>query len=100
MADQPAAFLPVFEDPADTDTFRLRVERYGPDLLDGLRRVYGERATELHERVLGIMGAGFAARPHDLRLLDEARLLHPDWLQEPGMVGYVAYADRFAGTLA
>lgn len=100
MADQPTAFLPVFEDPADTDTFRLRVERYGPDLLDGLRRVYGERATELHERVLGIMGAGFAARPHDLRLLDEARLLHPDWLQEPGMVGYVAYADRFAGTLA
>ena len=78
MADQPTAFLPVFEDPADTDTFRLRVERYGPDLLDGLRRVYGERATELHERVLGIMGAGFAARPHDLRLLDEARLLHPN----------------------
>ncbi|MGM0385996.1 MAG: alpha-amylase family protein [Actinomycetota bacterium] len=94
------AFLPVFEDPAETDTFRLRVECYGPDLLGGLRAVYGDGAEALYERVLGIMGAGFASRPRELRLLDEARLLHQDWLQRPGMVGYVAYADRFADTLA
>ncbi|MDX5318912.1 MAG: alpha-amylase family protein, partial [Actinomycetes bacterium] len=94
------AFLAVFEDPGDTDTFRLRVERYGTDLIDGLRRVYGDRAEELYQRVLGIMGAGFASRPRELRLRDEARLLHHDWLQRPGMLGYVAYADRFASTLA
>ena len=39
-------------------------------------------------------------RPDDLRLLDERRLLAPDWLQQPGMIGYVTYADRFAGSPA
>nr|WP_235750618.1 amylosucrase [Nigerium massiliense] len=38
-------------------------------------------------------------RPEELRQLDEARLLRPDWLQQPGMIGYVAYADRYAGDL-
>ena len=41
----------------------------------------------------------FDARSDDLRELDEARLLRPDWLQLPSQVGYVAYTDRFAGTL-
>ena len=45
------------------------------------------------------MQAKHDARGDDLRELDEARLLRPDWLQLPSQVGYVAYTERFAGTL-
>jgi len=100
MTNTLTSALPAFEDRDDADTFRLRVERYGADLRESLGAVYGGQAESLYERVLGIMGAGFAARPRELRLLDEARLLHQDWLQRPEMIGYVTYADRFAGTLA
>lgn len=81
-------------------TFQLRMDRYGPDLLDGLTRVYGDTAPALFERLTGVMRAAFAARSPDLAVLDEARLLSPDWLQRPDAVGYVCYADRFGGSLA
>ena len=42
----------------------------------------------------------FAQRADDLHRLDLVRSLEPDWFQRPGMVGYAAYTDRFAGTLA
>lgn len=86
-------------DDRDADTFRLRLERYGPDLTESLRAVYGEGAQGLPERLIEVLLHAFQARPADLRRLDEARLLRPDWLQAPDMIGYVAYADRFAGTL-
>ncbi len=76
------------------------MDRYGPDLLDGLTRVYGDAAPALFERLTGVMRAAFAARSPDLAVLDEARLLSPDWLQRPDAVGYVCYADRFGGSLA
>ncbi len=89
----------AFDDDRDAETFFLRLERYGPELLHSLRAVYLERADGLLERLLEIMLQAYHTRPADLRRLDEARLLSPDWLQSSGMVGYVAYTDRFAGTL-
>ncbi|CAM4018426.1 alpha-amylase family protein [Deinococcus frigens] len=89
----------AFDDDRDAETFFLRLDRYGPELLDSLRAVYRERADVLLERLLEIMLHAYHTRPADLKRLDEARLLSPDWLQSPRMVGYVAYADRFAGTL-
>ena len=44
--------------------------------------------------------AAFAVRDDDLHRLDLCRVLEPDWFQKPSMVGYAAYADRFAGDLA
>ncbi len=41
-----------------------------------------------------------AERPAELRELDHEREITPDWLQREQAVGYVAYVDRFAGTLA
>ncbi|GGO23974.1 alpha-amylase family protein [Deinococcus humi] len=89
----------AFDDDRDAETFFLRLERYGPELLDSLREVYLERADGLLERLLEIMLQAYHTRPADLKRLDEARLLSPDWLQSSRMVGYVAYTDRFAGTL-
>lgn len=50
-------------------------------------------------QLLEVMLHAYHTRPADLKRLDEARLLTPDWLQRPDTVGYVAYTDRFAGTL-
>ena len=46
-----------------------------------------------------IRDSGYAARPAELRLLDQRRQIQPDWFQQPDMLGYVAYADRFAGNV-
>ena len=82
------------------DTFRLRLDRWWDDLVDGLRGAYpGPDADELALRLVRSAAEGFAVRDDDLSRLDEARTLRPDWFQDPGMVGYAAYADRFAGDL-
>lgn len=98
-SDPWARLRTAFDDDRDADTFLLRLERYGPDLQGSLRAVYGDRADELLGRLTEVMLHAYHARPADLRRLDEARLLRPDWLQTPDMIGYIAYADRFAGTL-
>lgn len=86
---------------SDTDlgTFGIRLERYRADLESSLRAVYGERVDALWPRLEALLRRALAERPADLKQLDEARLLRPDWLQVPEMIGYVAYTDRFAGTL-
>ena len=81
------------------DVLELRWNRYGDELTTALRNVYGDKTDALVERVRGIVTKTLEERPADLRRLDEARLLRPDWLQQPGMTGYVCYTDRFAGTL-
>ena len=77
----------------------LRWERYSPQIAVSLARLFPDRATEVTARLREILERGIAQRSPELRRLDEARLLRPDWLQQPDMVGYVCYADRFAGNL-
>ena len=55
----------------------------------------GELVTEL---VLDALEAA-AARPAELRALDRRREIDPAWFQRSRMIGYVCYADRFAGSL-
>ena len=80
-------------------TFRLRLERYLPDLVEPLDRLYPGRAEEVAERLIHSAAEAYATRTEDLRQLDERRLLTPDWLQQPNLFGYACYADRFAGDL-
>lgn len=77
----------------------LRWERYSPQIAVSLARLFPDRATEVTARLRQILERGLAQRSPELRRLDEARLLRPDWLQQPDMVGYVCYADRFARNL-
>ncbi len=51
------------------------------------------------DRLVQVAADGFAARSEELHALDLRRSLAPDWFQRETMVGYAAYADRFAGTL-
>ncbi|MBB2988237.1 alpha-amylase family protein [Terracoccus luteus] len=86
---------------ADRETLELRVERWLPALLAALTTLYPERDVEaLATRLVGSALAAHAEREPDLRRLDQRRLLQPDWLQQPDMLGYACYTDRFAGTLA
>lgn len=82
--------------------FQLRFEQYWPDVLRPLQKLYGKRddfAAHL-ETMLTIAARAYANRPEALRLLDLQRVSEPDWFQQPRMLGYVCYVDRFADTLS
>ncbi len=81
------------------ELFALRLERWLPEVRAGLLEVYGEQAGPLLERVEEVLGTAHAARRPALRLLDQRRLLRPDWFQGPDMLGYAAYTERLAGDL-
>ena len=85
----------------DLDLFELRLERWLPDLCEGLALPYGEdlELEEVLDRILSIMCARYQRRPEELKKLDLQRQLRADWFQDQGMVGYVCYTDRFAGSL-
>ncbi|SOC57494.1 alpha-amylase family protein [Ornithinimicrobium cerasi] len=75
-------------------TFALRVARWWDDLVEGLAP-YPD-PPEVASRVVELAGTAYLSRSEDLHLLDERRSLEPDWFQRPGMIGYAAYAERFA----
>jgi len=86
---------------AEADAFLTRLDQLSFDILEPLGQVYGgvtdpgKLATDL---VLDALGAA-ARRPAPLRLLDRRREIDPAWFQRSRMIGYVCYADRFAGSL-
>ncbi len=100
ITDRCEALLADVADPVSARSLRLRLRRYGPDLLASLEVAYPARAAETYERLVKVMIEAHAARSDELKELDEDRLLNPDWLQQPRMVGYVTYVDRFADTLS
>ncbi|MFM6962670.1 MAG: alpha-amylase family protein [Micrococcales bacterium] len=75
----------------------LRYDRWAEDLYDGLAAVYPAASTM--EKIVDVIAGIFAARAQELRDRDQSRILAPDWFQSPDAVGYVAYADLFAGDL-
>ena len=86
---------------AEADAFLARLETLSFDITGPLGLLYGGVAdvpkltTQL---VLDALHAA-AARPADLRRLDRRREIDPAWFQRSRMIGYVCYADRFAGSL-
>jgi len=87
--------------PLEQDIFLTRLKLYLPDVERPLRLLYGERAdyADWLGRFLTIVAQGYAQRAEELRLLDLRRQAEPDWFQQPNMLGYVCYTDRFAGSL-
>ncbi|PPK94675.1 amylosucrase [Kineococcus xinjiangensis] len=82
------------------ELFELRVQRWWPDLHAGLSAVYPPVEAEALERRLARAAAACVRdRDPDLARLDAVRTLRPDWFQEPGLIGYAAYTERFAGDL-
>ena len=83
------------------DAFLTRLERFFTELHDPLHALYGEdeRFPGAWDALLDAIAATAAERDPDLRRLDHEREITPDWLLREQAVGYVAYVDRFAGTL-
>src|SRR6478609_5238070 len=83
------------------DAFLRRFERFFTELHDPLHAVYGDdpRFPAAWDALLDVVAASAAARDPELRALDHEREITPDWLHREQAVGYVAYVDRFAGTL-
>ena len=82
--------------------FLTRLERFFTELRDPLVALYGAdpRFPDQLAALLDAMAATAREREPELRRLDHEREITPDWLQREQAVGYVCYADRFAGTLA
>ena len=82
--------------------FELRTARSAPDLWPMLERLYGSHPdfAAMCGALRDEMARAFKARPTDLKRLDLQRDLEPDWFLRPDMVGYAAYADRFAGSIS
>jgi amylosucrase len=85
----------------DADLFAARLRRWWPDLAEGLAGPYGadHDLEAFLERMAVLLAERYRDRPEELKLLDLERGIRTDWLQDPSMLGYVAYSDRFAGTL-
>src|SRR4051794_36232934 len=81
------------------EIFEARLERWEPDLLEALGALYAD-PTAVADRLILLAACAYAERDDDLHRLDLRRSLEPDWFQQPRMLGYAAYAERFAGTLA
>src|SRR3954453_2437373 len=81
--------------------FGVRLERWFGDLRAPLRSVYGAdpRFPEAFRALLRAIADAAAPPPAELRALDHEREITPDWLHREQAVGYVAYVDKFAGTL-
>ena len=84
-----------------SEIFELRAARSAPDLWPMLERLYGDHPDHaaMCAALRDEMARAFRARPADLKRLDLKRDLEPDWILRPEMVGYAAYADRFAGSI-
>ena len=86
---------------AEADAFLTRLDQLSFDIGEPLGLVYGGVADVdglAAELVLDALDAA-ARRPPSLRLLDRRREIDPAWFQRSRMIGYVCYADRFAGSL-
>ena len=81
--------------------FQLRLARSTPDLWPMLEQLYGSHPAydQFRQGLLTALADAWKDRPADLKLLDLARDLEPDWFQRADMAGYVFYIDRFAGDL-
>jgi len=82
---------------ADLADLLARYDRWAPDLWDGLATVYD--ADTVLPALVDVIAGIHAGRPEALRQRDRERILRPDWFQAADAVGYVAYADLFAGDL-
>lgn len=86
-------------DRSDAVAFLARLDRWFADVHGPLVRRYGSSVDPLVDGLLRVALAALHERPDDLRDVDRRREIDPGWFQHPGMIGYVAYTDRFAGTL-
>jgi amylosucrase len=83
----------------EADAFLTRLEQLEFDIEESPTQLYGADAGELAAELVRDALSQAAERPPTQRLLDRRREIDPAWFQRSQMIGYVCYADRFAGSL-
>lgn len=86
----------------DGEAFVVRADASVRELYEAVDDVYaplGHSSGELTLRLLAIALSTAERRSEALRRLDHRREIDPRWFLSARQVGYVAYTDRFAGTL-
>jgi amylosucrase len=89
--------------PVEGEGLVARLEQHHLDLLVPLDRLYVTDDVTLADLAGRLVDRAVSAaidRPVPLRALDRRREVDRGWFQRARMVGYVAYADRFAGDLS
>jgi len=77
-----------------------RMHRHWATVEHGLASLYPDDDGSLLAALREMVGAHVGRRPAALFVRDLAREADPGWFQGPDQIGYVCYADLFAGTLA
>ncbi|MGZ4590078.1 MAG: amylosucrase [Actinomycetes bacterium] len=87
--------------PIEGDALVARLEQHHLDIVEPLEVLYGDRADleALTRTLVDLVVAAALSRSDALRVLDRRREIDRGWFQRSRMVGYVCYADRFAGDL-
>ena len=87
--------------PKSPSPFDLRLTELRENIVGPLTELYGDRDDfdAVVELLLNTAREQWDERPQALRDLDVRRAARPDWFQRPDQLGYVCYADRFAGDL-
>src|ERR1039457_523737 len=87
--------------PQEADAFLARLEQLSFDIAEPLEQLYGDVVDVTGFVTTLVLDALEAAggRPAAPRMLDRRREIDPAWFQRSRMIGYVCYADRFAGSL-
>ena len=70
-----------------------RFDRYGEDLVEGLRGAYD--LGYILPKLVGVMADNHKKRDADLLQRDRERVLQPDWFQANDTIGYVCYTELF-----
>ena len=81
----------LLDDDPERDDVLDRWDRWGPDLIEGLRAVYGD-VEDFRAVVIDVaqrIGQRFTFRRPALRRRDRQRLINADWFQRPDDLGYV-----------
>lgn len=91
----------ILTDPTDRRQFTTRLERHFPRAFGLLHTLYGGQYDFFYhlEQIVCAAARMYAARPADLKALDERREAAPLWFQSEQMIGGVCYVDLFAGNL-
>jgi amylosucrase len=87
--------------PLEAEALVARLDLHHLDVIEPLELLYGDAAdvAGVVRTCVDLVLDAAVQRPDPLRLLDRRREIDPGWFQRSRMVGYVCYADRFAGTL-
>lgn len=85
---------------ADWQSFETRFDTEFPRLRELFHRIYGTGADAELLQVVRDAAVSWQERPEDLKAIDAARALTPDWFRSNRMIGGVCYVDLYAGDLA